>query len=146
MDNISKPIKVGAILCDHQNQIILQLRDESPGKDQWVLFGGSVEGTETSKEAILRELMEELEYAPKNSEHVRFWKTFEDERVISPIFHIDEPIDMTTLVLHEGSAMRAFDSEEIKQIPIGFNQREIIEEWFNKKHTSPIARKISNDY
>ena len=132
MDNMFKPIKVGAILCDHQNRIILQLRDESPGKNQWVLFGGSVEGHETLKEAILRELMEELEYVPKNPEHVRFWKQFEDEHIISPIFHIDEPVDMTILVLHEGSAMRAFDSSEIKNIPIGFNQREIIEEFLRR--------------
>ena len=54
---------VAGIIVNQHDRILLQLRDDNPGiffPNHWGLFGGALERRESLKEAIVRELREEL--------------------------------------------------------------------------------------
>lgn len=58
---------VAAILTVDDGRYLVQLRDDRPGvfyPGHWGLFGGAVEDGETMEEALRRELMEEIGFAP----------------------------------------------------------------------------------
>jgi mutator protein MutT len=53
---------VGAIIKNHEDEYLLQLRDDKAPtfKNKWTLFGGKVEDGELPEQALTRELEEEL--------------------------------------------------------------------------------------
>jgi len=53
----STRIRVGAICCE--NDSILLVEHEKEGKRYWLLPGGGIQGGETMKDALVREVMEE---------------------------------------------------------------------------------------
>lgn len=58
---------VGAILITPKGQVLMQLRDHSARVSMaghWSLFGGMVEKDEEPRDALLRELREELHFTP----------------------------------------------------------------------------------
>lgn len=61
----------GAILERDDGKILFQLRDNNPNifnPNKWSLFGGGIEKGESPKEALIRELHEELGLIIKKSE------------------------------------------------------------------------------
>jgi len=118
-----KKIKVSVILLNKKGHILLQLRDEEPEKGKWVPFGGSVEEGETEEEALRREIKEELSYDIKKP---RFFKQYELGGVSQPIYIVKEEIDIKDLKLGEGEEMKFFKPDEIQNLDIGFNYKEII--------------------
>jgi mutator protein MutT len=60
------------IFIDDEGNILLQERDGySKGGERHGYFGGNIEVGEKPKDALKRELKEELNYVPKN---IKFWK------------------------------------------------------------------------
>ena len=54
----------GIIIENNKGEVLLQLRDNKPNilyPNQWVLPGGGIEKNEAPKEAVKREIKEELE-------------------------------------------------------------------------------------
>lgn len=112
---------VVAIILDEDGRYLMQLRDdipEIPYPGYWGLFGGSVDPGETPGEALARELMEELEFRPREA---TYFTRFEFD--LAPMglrkcfreFHI-VPVtgaELAELVQHEGADMRLFSAEAI---------------------------------
>ena len=126
-------IKVSVIMHDKSGRILLQLRDEELEKGKWVLFGGSVEKEDQSEEeAVKREIEEELCYRIKD---LSFFKRYKHGSVEQPIYVISKPVSMKNLKLKEGACMRFFKPADLRSIKIGFNYKEIIQDYLNQKST-----------
>jgi 8-oxo-dGTP pyrophosphatase MutT (NUDIX family) len=107
------------IVCG--GRYLMQLRDANPSillPDHWALFGGTVDPGESAAEAIVRELVEELEFRPSRAE------LFTEMTVLLPMAkpRLDRmsfflvPIDASDLgamVQHEGAGKRLFDPAEL---------------------------------
>jgi len=114
---------VAALILVEADGYLMQLRDPRtdiwyPG--HWGLFGGGVEPGEDARDALARELKEELELELEDAE---FFARFDFdlaglrlERYFRNYYLV--PITRATkarLVLHEGAEMRVFSGEEILQ-------------------------------
>jgi len=126
-----KKIKACAIISNKAGELLLQLRDEEPGRGTWVLFGGKVENGETEEGALRREIKEELGYDLKN---VSFFRHYEDNGIGQAIFMANEPVELDELKLKEGSGMGFFPSARLQSLAIGFNFKEIINDYLNQKN------------
>jgi len=69
--------KIAAVILENDNkEILLYLRDNKPSipfPHYWDLFGGHIEKGETPKQALIREVKEELNYDLKE---YRFFKNY----------------------------------------------------------------------
>ncbi len=86
---------VGALLCHPDGRVLLHHRDNKAGisnPNKWALFGGAVETGESSEEAILRELQEELSFEPLRYHH---FVTMHNQRFFYDFYlaHIDKPLN-----------------------------------------------------
>lgn len=116
---------VAALLVTADGRYLMQLRDDVPQlrvAGHWGLFGGGVEPGETHREALARELVEELEFRPRTAH----WFTecafvlpqigvAATEKVffVVPI----EEADVARMVQHEGAGRRLFTLEEFLAEP-----------------------------
>ncbi len=106
---------VAALLLLDGGRYIMQLRDAIPDifyPDHWGCFGGAVGEGETPLAALLRELEEELEYAPDTAEEfTRFEFDFSkvgQPKVYRVYFEVSVPATaFRRFVLHEGAAFEA---------------------------------------
>jgi 8-oxo-dGTP pyrophosphatase MutT (NUDIX family) len=112
MADSRKTVAVGLIVAE-DGRVLLQHRDDKPGLEgagMWGFFGGHVEPDERPTQAFLREMREELGWAPK---HLELYSTSQVDgdgwHVTSHAFaaHLDVPLD--ALVLGEGQGMALFD-------------------------------------
>ncbi len=105
-----------AIAILHQNdRFLLQLRDDIPGilyPGHWALFGGHLEPGEHPDEAIRRELVEEISYAPPILTPFGF---YEDVQVVRCVYQGVLDVDLSQLVLKEGWDMALATAEEIRR-------------------------------
>jgi 8-oxo-dGTP pyrophosphatase MutT (NUDIX family) len=115
--------KVCLIVKNKNGEVLLQLRDEEPEAGKWVLFGGGIKDGETAEAALIREIKEELDYQIKSA---RFFKEYEDRGVCQLIYVLDEPVEIESLKLGEGSAMKFFTFNELQTLNIGFNFKQIL--------------------
>ena len=110
-----------AIIILDDRRYLMQLRDQRRGvfyPGHWGLFGGAIEPGETPEAALYRELLEELDYRPLAvSYFTRF--SFDFRCCGSPpveryYYEVKVAISkVQTMTLGEGSALRAFDAEEL---------------------------------
>lgn len=139
MDQIESSVKVvSAILINKKGKILLQLRDNnaptSPNKIS--PFGGGVENGETLKQALERELYEELELDIKTNGSkprlVHEMKSISDPEKTLNIYLITN-IEDSGLKLHEGKSIIKLNSfSELKEsdksgILIGFDYKKVSE-------------------
>lgn len=119
-------------LYDREGRILLQHRDphakNSP--DHWGFFGGHMEEGETPEVAMRRELMEELEYAPRTPlflHEERFIDRTYEPPAERSIFVFIEPFDETQkLVQHEGQGMGWFAPAETRDLLMTDRARNIV--------------------
>ncbi len=114
-----------AILHTEDGRYLMQLRDDKVGlraPGHWGLFGGGVEPGETPREALVRELEEELEF----SVTAALW--FAETVVAVPQFNVEathkiffsvliREDDVDRMVQHEGAAMALMSVGEILAKP-----------------------------
>jgi 8-oxo-dGTP pyrophosphatase MutT (NUDIX family) len=112
-----------ALIILEDGRYLVQLRDQMPGifyPGHWGLFGGAMEPGETPETAVTRELEEELGLSASGIEHVTdFSFTFGRFGTITRHF-FQVPVLLSTLkslILLEGSEMRAFSATEILNLP-----------------------------
>jgi 8-oxo-dGTP pyrophosphatase MutT (NUDIX family) len=97
----------------------LQHRDNRPDVASpgfWALFGGSVDGNETPRAAIRREIHEELALAVTEWHElwrVRHYVPLRDAEVLLHIFAADVTDIWARHVLHEGQATGVFPIEDL---------------------------------
>lgn len=106
---------------------LLQLRDNNPSipyPNTWAFFGGGVEEGEDYKEALSRELKEELQWYPKECTFLSKFKNNEVKCMITHYYvHCDVPDSQ--LCLGEGQDMKWFTADEI--LDLGNTAKEVKE-------------------
>ena len=133
------PAHLGAnavITC--QGKLLLEKRRDS---DVWGLPGGGCKKTETGRQAVAREIDEELGLRiPKD----RFQKlavygepgriaAFRDGsvwRMVIVVYGLDLPEEPVLRISAESKELRFFTKDELKRIEIAVTHSDIVEDWF----------------
>ena len=105
-----------AIAILHQNgKFLMQLRDDIPNilyPGFWAFFGGHVEAGETPEVAVVREVMEEINYAMPLP---TFFMISETNQVIRYVFHAPLTVPLSELTLSEGWDFDLVTIEELQR-------------------------------
>lgn len=108
------------LLYDQQKKILMQHRTKDAPRfpDHWGFFGGSIEKGENPKEAILREVLEELNYIIKNPKQVMV-TIYKDKECKGKRHIFAEQYRMgEKLELQEGQGMAWFTLEEARKLKV----------------------------
>ena len=125
---------VGAIIEHPAHGFLLQKRDNNTDyyPNMWTIFGGKVVEGESVKEALFRELYEELEFGKnqvlklkKFLDHV----TKNGQRQV--VYHIITNAEVEALVIKEGDSFGYFRKDEVFDRDFAFNIREVLESFFS---------------
>lgn len=106
---------VAIAILYHQDQFLLQLRDNIPGiayPGHWGLFGGHLELGETPAKALDRELLEEINYVPPI---LLEFDRYPGPQVMRHVYHGPLTVSVQSLVLREGWDLGLWTLEEIQQ-------------------------------
>ena len=110
---------------------MLQHRSETakryPG--HWGIFGGGIEVGEEPEMAMRREILEELEYIPKNPTLIlsqSFENKYKEGRATKYVF-IDRYDESQVLKQHEGQGLAWFSLEKIRELPVIDHDMEVYE-------------------
>ena len=108
---------VKALIYNSKREIFLQQRDYAQGipfPGHWTFFGGLVEKGESLKEALKRELIEELGFKPKYIEEEIFtWEWKSKLTHLNHCFPIFCDVDSNQFQLKEGLAMKWFSPNDL---------------------------------
>ena len=121
-----------------QGKLLLEKRRDS---DIWGLVGGGCKKTETGREAIAREVYEELGLRIRKD---RFEKlaVYDDPgriaayqdgsiwRMVIVVYGMDFPEEPELRISSESRDLRFFTIEELKDIEIAITHSDIVEDWF----------------
>lgn len=124
-----------AIIQNRQGKFLLQHKDkDAPNNpNTWCLFGGGIEYGETAKEAISRELQEELRLEitkPKLLHHV-LDKEAQIERYFFMV-SIDTKIEILKANLQEGDDVGYFSVADMSKLKINHAHYKIITNFSSK--------------
>lgn len=115
MDKIINKKVVIVFLHNNFNSYLLQLRDFKPSiifPGHWGAFGGAIEEGESPRDALVRELIEEIGYSPEELKFIG--EVNKDQlRLNINMFHSSMGISLSKLRLMEGVDMDLFTIEEI---------------------------------
>lgn len=131
------PVSVAIAILYRAEQFLLQLRDDNPNilyPGHWGLFGGHLEPGETPHEALVRELLEEIDYDVRTP--IQF-RSYADNRVIRHVFHAPLTVPIDSLTLKEGTDLELVTPQSIQSgccysqklgqsRPIGLPHRQIL--------------------
>ena len=123
----------GAIILDEKGRALLQLRDDIPGlhfANHWSLFGGQAESSEDPEATVKREIMEELGILLGDPKFFRqYLYEGKEVNVFSAKMAEHEKAGMR---LKEGKGACFFGFEELAPLPLGFNMREILFDFYRE--------------
>lgn len=108
-------ISVAIAILHQDNTFLMQLRDNIPTilyPGYWAFFGGHIEAGETPEEAVVREVLEEIDYEMKDP---KFFMTSESDTAIRYVFHEPLTVALSELTLKEGWDFDLVSVEELKQ-------------------------------
>jgi len=109
------PIEVALAILKQDHCCLLQLRDDIPNiayPGQWGLFGGHLDSGETPTDAVKRELLEEIAFAPPS---IVFLASLPTPKVLRHVFAASLTVDLDQLVLREGQDMGLWTLEQIEE-------------------------------
>ena len=110
-------MSTAGLLVDREGRFLLQHRDDRPdiaNPGLWGTFGGEIEPNETPHDGFLRELREELGWAPASFELYRAYPYADGAQLIYFFAAlVDVPIDH--LVLGEGQGMAFFAPDALPE-------------------------------
>jgi len=132
---------VGIILLNNKNKVLLQLRDNNVDiefPNCWVIFGGEVNEKEKPRDALKRELLEEIELKLDNFDF--FGNYYYKDQRKQHIFFSRCNLDTTKIKLHEGADLRFFSRNELDKIKLGFNMEEVLKIFFDKLENGKIRK------
>ncbi len=137
-------ITTTGLLVDREGRFLLQLRDDKPGIDnpgRWGSFGGRVERYEPPDDGFVRELREELEWAPETFELYAGVPYHTDKRrqlVYCYAALVDVPLDR--LILHEGQDMTLFPPDALPPTIVP-DLRTLIERFVTSEMYTSVRRR-----
>ena len=140
---------VGAIIENNKGDFLLQKRDnKAPNYPlHWTLFAGAVEKSETPKNAILRELKEEISLNFSDIESIyQVQKNIQNNGTIQCIFHIKTNAKTEDLVLKEREKMEFVSRKALFKRKFAFNIKEVFEKYFIYLQNSRVITKLSGKY
>lgn len=114
-----------AILHATDGRYLFQLRDDKAGlplRNHWALFGGTVEAGEDGREAVLREIREELNYEARDCtwfhEAVYVLPRVRN-RVVRKAFYLMtiDAADVDGMTLCEGSDLKLMSLDSLLRLP-----------------------------
>ena len=133
------PAHLGAnaiITC--KDRLLLEKRRDS---DIWGLVGGGCKKTETGRDAISREVYEELGLRIHKDGFEKL-AVYDDPgriaayrdgsiwRMVTVVYGIDFPEEPQMRISAESKELRFFTREELKEIEIAITHSDIVEDWF----------------
>ena len=110
-----------AILVNENNEVLIQKREGiSKYWEEWSFFGGWIEGAESSREALVREMSEELEKDIGSWKYSDLWEVVHmipwfDIEYHRHVFLLHIPVWSTDFVDHEWAGAYFFSIEEIRE-------------------------------
>ncbi len=133
------PAHLGAnaiITCG--GKLLLEKRRDS---DLWGLVGGGVKKTESSRQAMAREVYEELGLRIPKEKFVKLdvygepgrIAAFQDGsiwRMVIVVYGLDLEQEPVMRISSESKQLRFFTREELKSIEIAVTHQDIVEDWF----------------
>ena len=133
------PAHLGAnaiITC--QGKLLLEKRRDS---DIWGLVGGGCKKTETGREAIAREVYEELGLRIHKDKfeklavygdpgRIAAYRDGSIWRMVIVVYGVDFAEEPIMLISSESKELRFFTKEELKEIEIAVTHSDIVEDWF----------------
>ncbi len=106
------------ILVNHQNQVLLNLRDNKPDilyPNYWSIIGGGLDTGETPIQAIIREVREEINYKIRSP--VFLTRRIDTNQII--YFFVENiTASLDELELNEGVDLQFFNKEELSELKI----------------------------
>lgn len=133
------PAHLGAnaiITCN--GKLLLEKRRDS---DIWGMVGGGCKKTETGREAIAREVYEELGLRVDknkfeklavydNPGRIAAYRDGSIWRMVIVVYGLDFTQEPTMRISSESKELRFFTKEEVKEIEIAITHKDIIGDWF----------------
>jgi len=126
-------IGAGIILLNHNNEVLLLLRDDKPEipfPNMWDIPGGKVEENETPENGIRREMNEELELMSLGV--INLFKIITLEEITDYIFWKKIDLNPAEINLKEGQRIEYFNLEKIKKTKLAFNYNDVIEDFYTE--------------
>ena len=119
---------VGIIIENDKGEILLQQRDDKVKLFPfcWTLFGGAMEEDESPEDAVKREIKEEIGLDISGFTH---FNNFQFGSIFQYIFYKNLNLDLSKINLNEGKDIRFFSFNEIKDLKLAFNMKEIIDKF-----------------
>lgn len=115
----------GCIIATDDGSLLLQLRDDCPAiffPNRWGLFGGAIEQGETPKDAVAREVEEELTLGVDKNRFSycgRIEMQIFNFRLFRYFFYVKlSQQEITTIKLTEGQKFGIFSSAEINSLQL----------------------------
>ncbi|MFY9228356.1 MAG: NUDIX domain-containing protein [Candidatus Microsaccharimonas sp.] len=125
---------VGAIIRNHKNEYLLQLRDNNARsfKNCWTFFGGHVEDGEELEDALIRELSEELSMPAEAIGPIRQVQVNKDDNGVEQyVYEIFTDITIDQLVLGEGAAMEFIAEDLLFSREFAFNIEKVLRDYIS---------------
>jgi|SaaInlStandDraft_3_1057020.scaffolds.fasta_scaffold14354_3 8-oxo-dGTP pyrophosphatase MutT (NUDIX family) len=118
-------------LCDNKILLLKRARPNSAEFRKWGLVGGGIEEGEDSEKAVHREVMEEIGCEIKWLKLFKEYKGFFKEKKVHAMYYFGE-VQGTIKLNDEHSEYVWFSFEEIKDLDVAFNQKEILMEFIKR--------------
>ncbi|MGV8162122.1 MAG: NUDIX domain-containing protein [Candidatus Nanoarchaeia archaeon] len=121
------------ILTNKENKVLLQLRSKNQSNaGSWALFGGHIDGLETPKEALIREIKEEINYSLTDYKLIK--ETMVENFGKVYWFHGVIDANLSELTLNEGDDFNFFTYDEILKLKIAPESKKRLIEYFEGKN------------
>lgn len=145
--NARRKISAGVILVDREGRVLLQLRDDDPSimfPNHWGITGGAGNPGETPEAVARREVAEETGIQLREMEPFRAYYFQETHRPGGAkagakrasadyelyLFHAPCETPVEEMVCGEGRELRFFAPEQVADVDIAYNHRDVLDEFF----------------
>lgn len=142
-----RKISAGVILIDREGRVLLQLRDDDPKimfPNHWGITGGAGKPGETPDVTARREVAEETGMQLENIEPFRAYYFQETQAPGGAragakrnsadyelyLFHAPCETPVEEMVCGEGRELRFFAPEQVAEIDVAYNHRDVLDEFF----------------